>query len=700
MQRHKVNVLTEFYARFTSDAVELANIHAGGRVLSVLEGGYSDKAIWTGVFSHLCGLAAPRKKMSSRENVENLPAAVKMENGGLLPRRSSLAQDLTGKAFKGIASAPKPPTWEEGGGYDSAWFCGTKLDEIDRAMQVVPSVRKPRDPSGSTYFSPTASSAAKVATTPRLHRKSSTNLADSATRTPSPPPPPPPLEWPAASAAVWRSILPEPQLAALREAALVPAPGELTTEKVRRTGKRHSAVGIPAVDIVTAASSRPVRNVKKTIPDIPERSGSALSSVAESQISRRTSMHSIKSSDTADTAITGVSQATSGRRKVSPPQKTAATSKAAGAGAGRATKTADSVSSAGAARQAGAAKKTSAATGAAGQPVKAPVRSSSMRQSASSSRKALPGLKTATNGGGSGGSIKAEEHSVSPIEAAPVPSIRTTAESDNSLTVDAITTGLQSIKLTYKNRERDEAEEMEAQRQIDERELDDRERLMEQQIAEIQAQKKMLLEKRAKGDIACSTVGNGAATTEQVEQKTSLHNVFSQSQVKKEGGEPAATTNAAASTTATATARPTSKGKGGPGKLLPKFTSTSVIPFAAPTKSEPVPAVMVNDVRPTTSLALSTETSQTNNTTTAVGGGTKIASTTQQQNGTSFRDRIAMMTPFKPEKKGGVWEVGDEITPARAYKPAGIRTLQPHAPETPVVHEPRRIDADLKRASK
>ncbi|KAK6353323.1 hypothetical protein TWF696_005293 [Orbilia brochopaga] len=666
MQRHKVNVLTEFYARFTSDAVELANTHAGGRVLSVLEGGYSDKAIWTGVFSHLCGLAAPRKKTPTRENIENVQAAVKLENG-LHPRRSSLAQDITGKPFKGIAPGlnKAPPSWEEGGGYDSVWFCGAKLDEIDRAMQVVPSVRKPRDPSGSTYFSPTASSAAKVAATPRLHRKSSTNLADSATRTPSPPPPPPPLEWPAASAAVWRSILPEPQLAALREAALLPAPGELTTEKVRRTGKRHSAVGIPAVDIVTAASSRPVRNVKKTIPDIPERSGSALSSVAESQISRRTSMHSIKSSDTADTAITGVSQATSGRRKVSPPQKAAAaTTKTAGAGA---------------VRQTGAAKKTAAAAGSAGQPVKAPVRSSSMRQSASSSRKALPGLKTAANGG-----VKAEEHSVSPIEAAPVPSIKTTAEADGT-TVDAITTGLQSIKLTYKNRERDEAEEIEVQRRLDEKELDERERLMEQQIAEIQAQKKMLLEKRAKGDFACSTVGNGAAVAEQVEQKTSLHNVFSQAQVKKEDGEPAAPA------TTTTTARPTSKGKPGPGKLLPKFTATSVIPFAAPTKSNPAPALMVNDVRPTTSLAINNEGAQA-----TAAQQQQPQQQQQQQNGTSFRDRMAMMTPYKPKEKGQ-WEVGDEITPARAYKPAGIRTLPPHAPETPIHHEPRRVDADLKQ---
>lgn len=56
MQRHGINVPTSFYATFTRDVVKLAKIHTGGKVVSFLEGGYSDGALTTGIFSHLIGL--------------------------------------------------------------------------------------------------------------------------------------------------------------------------------------------------------------------------------------------------------------------------------------------------------------------------------------------------------------------------------------------------------------------------------------------------------------------------------------------------------------------------------------------------------------------------------------------------------------------------------------------------------------------
>lgn len=56
MQRHNVNVPTEFYTMFTKDALKLAQLHCQGKVISLLEGGYSDKAIASGVFAHLIGL--------------------------------------------------------------------------------------------------------------------------------------------------------------------------------------------------------------------------------------------------------------------------------------------------------------------------------------------------------------------------------------------------------------------------------------------------------------------------------------------------------------------------------------------------------------------------------------------------------------------------------------------------------------------
>lgn len=56
MQRHAVNVPTFFYNLFTKDALKLAQMHSHGKLLSVLEGGYSDGAISSGVFAHLIGL--------------------------------------------------------------------------------------------------------------------------------------------------------------------------------------------------------------------------------------------------------------------------------------------------------------------------------------------------------------------------------------------------------------------------------------------------------------------------------------------------------------------------------------------------------------------------------------------------------------------------------------------------------------------
>lgn len=55
MQRHGINVPTSFYAKFTNDVVKLSKIH-DSKIMSFLEGGYSDGALTTGIFSHLIGL--------------------------------------------------------------------------------------------------------------------------------------------------------------------------------------------------------------------------------------------------------------------------------------------------------------------------------------------------------------------------------------------------------------------------------------------------------------------------------------------------------------------------------------------------------------------------------------------------------------------------------------------------------------------
>ena len=57
MSRHNRHVPTSFYHRFTLEACAFANKYAGGRLVSVLEGGYSDRALVSGSISHLAGLA-------------------------------------------------------------------------------------------------------------------------------------------------------------------------------------------------------------------------------------------------------------------------------------------------------------------------------------------------------------------------------------------------------------------------------------------------------------------------------------------------------------------------------------------------------------------------------------------------------------------------------------------------------------------
>lgn len=56
MQRHGKNVPTEFYTLFTRDSVRLAEDFCDGKLMSVLEGGYSDRALTTGVIAHLAGM--------------------------------------------------------------------------------------------------------------------------------------------------------------------------------------------------------------------------------------------------------------------------------------------------------------------------------------------------------------------------------------------------------------------------------------------------------------------------------------------------------------------------------------------------------------------------------------------------------------------------------------------------------------------
>ncbi|KAF7975628.1 hypothetical protein HWV62_9063 [Athelia sp. TMB] len=88
MSRHGRKVPTSFYHRFTQDARAFAERHAQGRLISVLEGGYSDRALASGAMAHLCGLAQEdggnqvNEEWWSVQNLEKLEKATKKRRGG------------------------------------------------------------------------------------------------------------------------------------------------------------------------------------------------------------------------------------------------------------------------------------------------------------------------------------------------------------------------------------------------------------------------------------------------------------------------------------------------------------------------------------------------------------------------------------------------------------------------------------------
>ncbi|KDR83112.1 hypothetical protein GALMADRAFT_238934 [Galerina marginata CBS 339.88] len=98
MSRHNRKVPVSFYHRFARDTCALADKYAGGRVISVLEGGYSDRALTSGAMAHLSGLVdvPPGVKVDESwwaiENLIKLEAATKKRRGGRpsLPAQGSL----------------------------------------------------------------------------------------------------------------------------------------------------------------------------------------------------------------------------------------------------------------------------------------------------------------------------------------------------------------------------------------------------------------------------------------------------------------------------------------------------------------------------------------------------------------------------------------------------------------------------------
>ena len=75
MSRHGRKVPTHFFRWFAEDSCRFADTWASGRLISVLEGGYSDRALASGGLAWLCGVAGSDDKSLVDEtwwNAENL----------------------------------------------------------------------------------------------------------------------------------------------------------------------------------------------------------------------------------------------------------------------------------------------------------------------------------------------------------------------------------------------------------------------------------------------------------------------------------------------------------------------------------------------------------------------------------------------------------------------------------------------------
>lgn len=240
MQRHKVNVPTEFYAKFTADVVRLSQeegLGVDGRVISVLEGGYSDRALTSGVLSHLAGLGSAVPE--SNESVD-----------------SRLASEMNSRM--GISTSPKDTTLQHTTGYDPEWWSPTLLTELD----TVVAPPKARDGSGSTLFKETDSFRAKKVTLPHDRKSFGSHSASRPHLVPLPE-----VGWATATHELSKILIPDRQTLSCR-------PEDLNAEASRQRRERQMA--LDGVQIPTARPPVPeekrqlrVRKAKSPTPYSP-----------------------------------------------------------------------------------------------------------------------------------------------------------------------------------------------------------------------------------------------------------------------------------------------------------------------------------------------------------------------------------------------------------------------------------------------
>ncbi|KAK4498996.1 hypothetical protein PRZ48_009507 [Zasmidium cellare] len=269
MQRHKVNVPTEFYARITRDVVKLAEETPGceGRLISVLEGGYSDRALCSGVLSHLSGLCAS-PVTAKTAGVEDLMDLSSQLNG------LSLSTSLT---------------------YDKTWWSEDNLTALENKVNPPPppQAKKMRGGPQPTYATPTESFAYKVLDPQKFARSISGTMREAPLAARPPTPPVPEVDWVIATQELSKLLIPtgrqtksctveelavprakkEPQTAA--QPAEVGQPRQLRDRRAKGPAYAESAHSDETASVRSVSRSESRASRRETIDVLPTQDAAA-----------------------------------------------------------------------------------------------------------------------------------------------------------------------------------------------------------------------------------------------------------------------------------------------------------------------------------------------------------------------------------------------------------------------------------------
>lgn len=252
MQRHQVNVPTEFYARISQDVVKLAaeeGLGVDGRVISVLEGGYSDRALFSGTCSHLSGLVGSQNPSSISSGPDGLGSEMSRKIG-------AVSEEPGPEQDSGLSSTTS---------YHPSWWASPELDKLESLIaKPLEPPKKPRQSTPSTYSSPTQASTAKVNDPIKMRRSlSGLSTASKAMARPASPPPPE-VPWTIATHELSKLLIPSDRQTESCK------PEDLNAEATRaRQARQSTLTGTTPVATPERSTSKMALRGRKPKPIVP-----------------------------------------------------------------------------------------------------------------------------------------------------------------------------------------------------------------------------------------------------------------------------------------------------------------------------------------------------------------------------------------------------------------------------------------------